>query len=117
VEEENKDNPHSLFVDSHQAVLLNAMTGQDLSVRFVVTKHGGKPPGSRARVTEVTWAFCLSGWCRTGDRVGTKIVGAITSPQCFALLAFHVCLSRRGFEGIKTFLIKGRGWDINGIGG
>ena len=49
--------------------------------------------------------------------MGAEIVGTITSPQCLVLLAFDVCMSRRGFDRIKTLLVKGRGGDINCIGG
>ena len=74
---------------------------------FIVTKHWGKPSGSGAGLAGVARAFSLPRGCEVGDGVGAKVIGAITSPQCLVLLAFDVCLSRRGFNGIKTPLING----------
>jgi len=84
---------------------------------LVVPKPWGKPSGSRAGFAEVAWAFCLSGGCKAGDGIGAKIIGAIASPQRLVLLAFDVRLSRRGFDGIKTLLVKGRRGYVDGIGG
>ena len=84
---------------------------------FVVTKPGDKPSGSRAGLAKVARTFCLPGGCEKGDGIGTKIIGAITSPQCLVLLTFHVRLSRRGFEGIKALLVYGRGGGVSGAGG